>query len=445
MSKRRITVTATAASLLAAGALVGSAISPAHADIAPQKNDVVGVGSDVVQNAIDFLADGYTGADGTYVAGYNETKAAKKWRLFNFDASGDAAGTSTTNATAVLQAGGNPYNRPNGGGSGLNALIADGSNGTDAGRIDFARNPSEPTAAQEATAVANLGSKIKGLDWVTIATDTDYIATTKETHAPSFLTPAEVFAIYHGDVKTWSELASYRTTSETGLPAYAPDASWSSNKIIPFYPQNGAGMQTQFFNGLKSAHGGTAPAVADVPNGIQVKQNDPTTLIDPSKLGSVSWNGSTVTFKASDKDDVIVPLPQSKYNLFSDGYFLDGSKTYSAADGSQSPVSVADVQLLKGTGAFQQVINFNIIFRDSDLTSKTAWQPGSKLNWVQTLFYSTNPYASPDYKPTKKQAKKHPKVATPFAFTPAYQKLLTQIGLTPVPYAQAFHLYSTAK
>ena len=428
MSKRRITVTATAASLLAVGALVGSAISPADADIAPQKNDVVGVGSDVVQNALDFLADGLG-----KTKGFNETKAAKKWRVFNFDASGDANGTATNNATIVLEAGGNTYNRPKGGSDGLAALENDGSNGTSAGLIDFARTPSALTATDEANAVANLGTH---LDWVTLATDTDYIAVTKSTNAPSTLSPQALFAIYTGTydgspVTTWGELAA------TGLVAgWTPKSGTANNKILAFYPQNGAGMQKVFLSGLASANGGTAPAATALVNGYQVKQNDPTTLVDPSK--AVDNTGKSYGFSASQADDVIVPLPLSKYALFSQGYYNDGSKPYSAADGSQSPVSVSNVQLLQSAGNFTATVQFNVAFRDADYTAsdtKKQWQPGSRLNWVHTLFYN------PKYNPAKKKNK----VAAPFAFSKPYQKLLKSLGLTPIPYSAAFHSYSEAK
>ena len=57
--------------------------APASADYAPGPDDVVGVGSDTVQYAIDFLADGdYTGS-----TGYN---LGQRNRIINFDATPDA-------------------------------------------------------------------------------------------------------------------------------------------------------------------------------------------------------------------------------------------------------------------------------------------------------------------------------------------------------------------
>jgi len=431
MSKRRITVGASAAGVLAAAAITAGAIAPANADLAPRKNDVVGVGSDAVQNAIDFLADGVT-LNGKKYPGYNAT--AKKFLLDDIDASGDANGGTTPNATVTLQAGTSPVRRPDGGGAGVAALIADGASGKDNDLIDFARSTTPLTAAQETQAQANLGTY---LDWVTLATDTDYIATTTASHAPSVLTPADVLAIYTGKVKTWSDLATFRQTEAgaSSLSPWTPDPSWAGDTIIAFYPQNGAGMQTVFLNGLTAANGGTKVGTTNLgSNALQVKQNDPTTLLDPSKAINPS-TGASYGFAADQAADVIVPIPQSKYNLFQAGYYQDGSKVYSAAPGSQSTIGNTGWKLQTSAGSFSQQYEFDIFFRAKDLTAKAAWQPGSKLNWVQTLFYNTSQYANPSYKPTKKQAKKHPKVATPFAFSPKGQAILKALGLTPQPYS----------
>ena len=430
MSKRRITVGATAASLLAAAAITAGAIVPANADLAPQKKDVVGVGSDALQNAFDFLADGVKIGGKTY-QGYNETAAAKKWRFDDIDASGDANGTATTDGTVVLRNGTSPVQRPYGGSQGLAALEADGANGKDADLIDFARATAALTATDESTAEANLGTH---LDWVTLATDTDYIATTTTTHAPSVLTPAEILAIYTGKVKTWSDLAAYRAANEPTLPAYTPDSSWAGNTIVAFYPQNGAGMQKVFFSGLTAANNGTTPSATTLTNGIQVKQNDPTTLLDPSKAVNPA-TGVSLGLKSTQADDVIVPIPQSKYNLFKAGYYLDGSKPYSAASGSQSKLATTGWQLLTGSGSFTSTVQFDAVFRDKDFTSKAGWQPGSKLNWVKTLFWN------PAYNPAKKKNK----VAAPYAFSKTGQAILKALGLTVQPYATAFNSWTAAK
>src|SRR5450432_1126415 len=113
-------------------ALVVGVSSPAFADYAPSAKDVVGVGSDTVQNIADFVNDGDPFGDG---GGYNS--AGNKFKMVSFDATPDAndrAGylnpsvTGTTlnilNPTIVLRQGTAPVLRPNGSGAGIAALIA---------------------------------------------------------------------------------------------------------------------------------------------------------------------------------------------------------------------------------------------------------------------------------------------------------------------------------
>lgn len=447
MSKRRMTVGAATASLLAAAAISAGTLAPAHADLAPQRNDVVGVGSDAVQNLVDFLADGVRLGGKSY-PGYNESRAATRWRLDDIDASGDANGGTTTNATVVLQAGTAPVNRPNGGTAGLLALENDGANGTSAGLIDFARTPSAPTATDEATAEANLGTH---LDWVTLATDTQYLATTTGSNAPSVITPAEALNIYEGKVTTWGDLAKFRAT-ETGassLPAWSDPAP--ANKIVAFYPQNGAGMQKVFLAGLTAANGGTTVATSNLgSNALQVKQNDPITLLDPSKAVNPT-TGASYGLTAAQAADVIVPVPQSKYNLFKAGYFLDGSKAYSAAAGSQAPLGTSGWQILTGTGSFASTTAFDVVFRESDYAAKAGWQSAKGLNWVKALFWNQgyNPATGGKtvvkVKRGKRTVKKTIVTPAPYAFSRAGQAIIKALGLTPQPYASAFNSWQSAK
>ena len=74
----------------------------ASADVQPQASDIVGVGSDTVQFGMDFLADG----DVNGHTGFNTTNQSR--RVVNFDATGDACGAATTNATVVLRANSKP-------------------------------------------------------------------------------------------------------------------------------------------------------------------------------------------------------------------------------------------------------------------------------------------------------------------------------------------------
>ncbi|MFL6160260.1 MAG: substrate-binding domain-containing protein [Marmoricola sp.] len=380
MSKRRTAVVG--AAIL--GALVTGALyapNAVQADPAGQPNDVVGVGSDIMQNSLNFIADGLGAAPG-----YNGS--GNRNRLFSYDASGDAngrkAGTDPAlgasvalNPSVILRAGTSPIQRPNGGGTGLSALIADGQGGVSANKISFARSPNLPTAAQQTQAQANLGSLLHS---VQIGTDIDYIATASTTNAPANLTADDLVKIYTGVYTKWSD-----------VPNYAGPAPTES--IKPLIPQVGAGMRTIFLNGLKSANGGNT---VNPTAGINVQQNDPTAI---------------TSLSAADKPNAIVPFPKARYDLLNSGYFKNPDVAYSVA-APAAALSAAGVDLHTGAGSFSTQFGYYIIFRESDYASNTAWQPGGTLNWVQTLFFN-------------------PGGPKPYVDTAAGKSLLTSAGITP--------------
>jgi ABC-type phosphate transport system substrate-binding protein len=326
----------------------------AHADSAPQAGDVVGVGSDLLQYALDFGADGSTGA-----AGYNS--AGNVNRLISFDATSDANGRAgylngstfssqlPLNPTIVLRAGTNPVLRPNGGTTGVAAFLAD-----TAGEINFVRSPRQPTAAEQQTAVNNGWG---GIHVVQIGSDNLQIGTAPTTNAPAGLSAAELVGIYNGTFKHWNELPG--------------NSAGSTDAIIPLIPQNGAAVRTLFTNDLKVANGGVA--VTLVTGIINVEQNDP-----------------SVIAAQSNSADAIVPLPVGRIALYTAAYFKDPSKAY----GTPQTTLASNVKLLTGTagdgsGSYNGVAPYYIWFRQTDAVSTTTWQPGSTKNWVQTLFSSS--------------------------------------------------------
>lgn len=371
MTRTRLAVRIGVAVVAISGCVV-TLSPPAGADPAPTATDVVGVGSDVVQYAMDFLADGY-GANG----GYNS--AANPNRLVSFDATADGNGRASWSdpnlgtpssllPTVVLRAGTSPAQRPNGGSAGMAALLADGTGANQ--RIDFVRTPNIPTSAQQTQAQANLGTP---LHTVQIASDEQVIATATTTNAPAVLTAQDLANIYTGVYKTWGDVPGY-----TGP---APTAT-----IVPEIPQSGAGVRTIFINAIKSATNVDISSTTATP----VQQNDPTTV--------------------TGNPNAIVPFPVSRYKLFQDGYFHD-PKTGSALNASGIHL------ITTGTGHFTTPIPYYIVFRQSDADSQTPWQPGSTLNWVHELFYNPGVDA-----------------VTPFVETPQGQAILTAIGLDPSTY-----------
>ncbi|GAA1760511.1 hypothetical protein GCM10009795_003730 [Nocardioides hankookensis] len=390
MSKRRTAVAITVAGVVSAGAL--AAAMPSQADPAPTATDVVGVGSDIIQNSVDFLGDGYSWSGGS-LPGYNA--AGNKNRLISFSATADgngrnsftdpALGTSVKlNPTIVLRAGTSPVQRPNGGGAGLNALVADG-NPTNGGRISFVRSPNKPTSAQS--------TPTHPLHTIQFADDKQYIATATTTNAPADLSTADLVKIYSGTWTTWGDVAAGVT----------PGAH-TGETIVPLLPQDGAGVQTIFLNALKAANGGTAITLGGAVQKVQ--QNDPSTI---------------TALPDATRKNAIVPFPKGRYELLGAGYFHDPAPVYNS-DSPSAALSNAGIKLQTGASNFIADIPYYIVFRESDASSATAWQPGSTLNWVETLFYNA------DYDPDDPD----PGVTPPFVASAAGKAIIESIGLTPL-------------
>ncbi len=394
---------------LAVAAVASSAVvlslvtaAPASADYAPSTSDVVGVGSDTVQYAIDFMADGdYIGN-----TGFNATARNK---VINFDATPDANarlgygagglnGTSTAtsncapgtggstgtgnqsathtgdrpcvlNPTIVLRAGLKPVQRPNGSGAGFNALKADVA--ASAHNIDFAR------ASSSRTSGATYNS-------ITLGTDILAMLTSSTTNAPAGgLTLAQLTEIYKCT-------AGYTDWSSANL------GSGTAGTIIPILPQVGSGTRSSFLGALGLTDS-TVGACA-----VNAEENDPE---------AIDASGSPA--------NAIEPMSSGRLNMYlgkdstgtsvGTGYFLDPSCAYAqvaaavAATGTnqaRAACVAAGTPLAPnvtynysgGTGtyatAWSTSRNMYVYFRAADVDSTTIFQPGGTRNWVRTLFYN---------------------------------------------------------
>lgn len=423
MLHRHKRLSAMAVAVATAGTLVLS-YAPAQADFAPQPDDVVTTGSDIIQNSFNFLADGYH-----QLPGYNT--AGNRFRFVNFDSSGDAQGRSgfidprtlpsitgdgtigdagqkyvkvtdvkLLNPTIALRAGQDLVVRPSGGtGGGTVAILNDKQKWIDAGRA-----PNAPLSEeQQNTAFASYGSKIL---IVQIATDRQLLATAETTNVPSNLTATDVLKIYQGTYKTWSDVPGYSGTA-------------GAETIVALTLPSDAGMWNTFQTNLRNQTGITAINDATLrgnPNSIQVQQNDPTAI---------------TSLSAAQRPNALVPFPRGRFRTIETGYYANASSTnaYNLTP-PRTPLSVAGIKLLDAdstvdstapTAPYGGNFGYNALIRESDYTGPTAkpWQPGSTLNWVQALFYN-------------------PDGPKPFVCTPAGKSLLTSAGVTP-----AYKVYGT--
>jgi ABC-type phosphate transport system substrate-binding protein len=333
----------------------------AFADYAPQPGDIVGVGGDTPQYAIDFALNGDTNGD----SGYDGVATVN--RVISFYATPDANGRSAytnsastgtasvgLNPTDVLRAGTFPVQRVSSSGAAVAALLVDPNE-----NINFVTSASEPTAAQQTAAqTAGPGHTSWGyLHVVQIATDTVKIAVNSTTNAPSGLSPAELLSIYTGAITQWNHLPG--------------NSGGSADTIIPEIPPTTSSVYKTFVADLKTANGGTAPTLsASVKT---VEQNDPTTITT-----------------ASTPADALVPFTNGRYNLYNSGYFHNPATAYPGGS-----VLTPGITLLTGTpgdggAVYSSPITDYVIFRQSDLTTAGAIQPGSSLNWIQYLFSKTS-------------------------------------------------------
>ncbi len=343
----RAGLTITAATALVAGM---AAASNAYGDYAPIAQDVVGVGGDTPQYDLQFIADG-SSISGTQ--GYNSTGNRYKLVTFNATPDGNAraayanGSTQTTpiqlNATDVLREGTSPVQRVQSSGAAITALLAD--TGTPE-TINFVFSASLPTSAQQ-SAAGNLGWGY--LHVVRLGTDAVQIAADNTTNAPAGLSISQLLAIYTGAATKWSDVGGS-----------------SGATIIPLLPPSSSSITKTFLADLKTANGGTAPTLsASVKT---VEQNDPTAI-----------TGASVPANA------IVPFSSARLNLFDSGYFHDPTVPYPGGGAISPGVSALTGTPSSGT-AYSSQVNHYVIFRQSDLTSSTVWQPGSGKNWAAALF-----------------------------------------------------------
>lgn len=354
----------------------------ALADYGPTTGDVVGVGSDTVQQLGDFVADG----DFTGNPGYNST--GNKNKFISIDATADAntrlaygpqglgpncapgtggtAGTGNQNAqhadapctlnpAVVLRAGTSPVQRPNGSGAGYNLLKQDtDAGGAGKGYIDFSR------------ASSPRGSNVL-FDSITVGTDPLAMLSSTTSNAVA-LSAAQLNSIYACTATTWTAVGG--TSSAT---------------IHPLIPQVGSGTRSSFLSAISLASPGSCVA--------NVEENDPE-AVDSSGFPA----------------DAIEPMSGGRLNLFKGllstgsangvgGYFTDPSCPFPPVE-STTPTACTTGSTLNpnvkfwNTGTpssgslFNITRNLYMYFRDKDIASTLPFQPGSTLNWVRTMFYN---------------------------------------------------------
>jgi ABC-type phosphate transport system substrate-binding protein len=376
------------AGLIATAATSLALATSASADTAGRSGDVVMVGSDTAQNAVNFLLDTAPGVLGGY-NNLNNNNRALAW-----DATGDANGRlpydgtcgtpdpattglgafcdATTNKTpnsqpqsAILRVGTKPVTRPNGSGAGVAALIADakspGYQGLTAGSIQVARMSRLPNSTEEGNCPTS-DTACGGLHVYQLATDHLDIAARSSsfggTNAPAGLSAQQLVAIYQCTATKWTDVGGSSTST-----------------IHPLIPQSGSGTRNFFLADLQVANGGTAISLGGCVRTVQ--EHDPTGIwADPSP------------------SDAIEPFSTGKIALINSGYFANagyattaGKNAYSAGFLNALSGAPSDANVV-----YDSVRGMYVVIRNVDLGSSTPFQPGGTQNWAQTLLAGGTSY-----------------------------------------------------
>ena len=371
------------AGLVATAATALALAASANADTAARSGDVVMVGSDTAQNAVNFLLDGAPGVSG----GYNNL--LNNHRALSWDATGDANGRlpydgtcgpinsgttglgtfcdATTNQqpnsqpqSVILRVGTKPVTRPNGSGAGAAALIADASGGSGyqglaTGSIQMARMSRLPNGTEEGNCPT--AGACGGLHVYQIATDNLAIASRSAafggTNAPAALTASQLVDIYQCTSTKWTDVGGT-----------------SSNTIHPLIPQSGSGTRNFFLADLQAANGGTAITLGSCVRTVQ--EHDPTGIwVDPSPA------------------DAIEPFSTGKISLINSGYFANAGYTNTAG---KNAYASGFLTTLSGAGAYNSSRGMYVAIRNADLSSTTPFQSGGTQNWAQTLISTSTSY-----------------------------------------------------
>jgi ABC-type phosphate transport system substrate-binding protein len=229
--------------LVAVGAIaVSLAITgPAHSDpkFVPDKDDIVGVGSDTTQYLLTDLA-----------GAFNNAKVGGKQRLASFDATGSA--------TIVLRKGADPITRPNGSSAGIDELQVDPN-------VSFARSSRGPNATGD-----------EGTSFYPYAKDRlSYVYANPKSNVDPSLSASDLFDIYTCAKTDWSDF---------GMPAGHIEAK---------VPQAGSGTRTFFLASIGETEAQLEQAINepdDVCSVNEVEEHDPNAVIgQPNAIAPFSF------------------------------------------------------------------------------------------------------------------------------------------------------------
>jgi ABC-type phosphate transport system substrate-binding protein len=249
----------------AAAAITTLVATPALADpptgVTPRPTDVVGVGSDTIQNVMDqFSVD------------YNATHSTGK--LYSWDATnpvtgamGDLIQLKSGSSTCKIP-------RPDGSGAGISALENTGTTTGSQPCINFARSSSGRASTDPNT-----------ISYITLGGDAVTVATQPGSHAPAnLLTTAALTGIYNCTIRKWNQIVG--------------NSGGATSTIVPMLPQDGSGTRKFFLGALGLTAPGACVSTSATKQGSG-HVNDNTLQENEGVAPSLNTNKTNVIFPFS--------------------------------------------------------------------------------------------------------------------------------------------------
>jgi ABC-type phosphate transport system substrate-binding protein len=256
----KLLVAATAAAAIAATVATPALADPPAGKI-PRPTDVVGVGSDTIQNVMDQLS-----------VAYNATHASGK--LYSFDATNPTTGAMGD--PIQLKSGSSTCNipRPDGSSAGIGALENTGTTTGSQPCINFARSSRARASTDPNT-----------ISFITLAGDAVTVATQPGSHAPANLITTSVLTnIYNCTITKWNQIPG--------------NSGGATSTIRPMLPQDGSGTRAFFLGAIGITTPGSCVSTSATAQGPG-HLNDNTLQENQGVAPSLNTNKTNVIFPYS--------------------------------------------------------------------------------------------------------------------------------------------------
>jgi ABC-type phosphate transport system substrate-binding protein len=220
-----------AAAAVTVAALAGPALADPPSGVKPKATDIVGVGSDTIQNVMDQFSHDFNATHSTGAKVYS-------WDAINPKTQAIHDPVSTKSGCKAIP-------RPDGSSEGITALTTENPNTSGHPCIDFARSSRD-------RATTDPGFKSGGIAFTTLAGDAVTYATQPGSNAPASLSTAQLTAIYSCRVTNWNQVGG------------------KAGKIAAFIPQTGSGTRSFFLTAI----GLTNPGSCVSDGGGKLEENE---------------------------------------------------------------------------------------------------------------------------------------------------------------------------